>query len=560
MKMKHLLLVAAGIALGVSAYGEEQKPPTPAPEPYIPKAVYCFQQPLQGSSPLCSTIPGNLGPDPALGQQTFGYSGILGELPKSFEKDVQSPFDNFSWQSFVALNWKAGAEKQSPEVGLQADGKRVWQTWSSVAQVFGNSPVQAHCMAPLGMQVFSMGSNGKGTPDAHNEEYIQASTGEPAIDVDGNWTLYERRLNGVEVAYLKNPVSGAAYKLTTQAGQQSFVNAGQTVNFPATTGGTTVGAIEVKSAWRILDPAKHAENATRFYINTVFLKVAPDLVNASGLPTARKHRAKAKASQQVCAKVELGLVAMHIIQKNPNIQSSNLLPQWIWSTFEHVDNAPLVAEACDPAKPSSCQILNDVACVPPGASQKPVLEQGINYSYYDPNNCPDCTNNQAPQPAKKGAQFAWNPKPPYARNYLVDNRFGSQIVRCWKNYALTDELNRQWRKQLASVNSVFQNYMLVGTQWGANVETPTPPPPLPGAAIPLFLSNTVLETYLQTAFPKDPNNQAFNTGSCVMCHSQANLAIKSAAGTGNFSFVLGLAKPLKARRPPIGLPGHDSTL
>ncbi len=53
--------------------------------------------------------------------------------------------------------------------------------------------MQANCHPLLGEQVFSIGSNGDGTAAVRNEEYIQAATGDPAIDVGGNWTIYERR-------------------------------------------------------------------------------------------------------------------------------------------------------------------------------------------------------------------------------------------------------------------------------------------------------------------------------------------------------------------------------
>ena len=83
----------------------------------------------------------------------------------------------------------------------------------------------------------------------------QAATGDPAIDVSGNWTIYERRLNGIEVAYLKAPGGKTSWNLTTQAGQQAFASGGGTVNFPSIDQNATTGAIEIKAAWRVLDPA-----------------------------------------------------------------------------------------------------------------------------------------------------------------------------------------------------------------------------------------------------------------------------------------------------------------
>ncbi len=508
---------------------------------YVPQAVYCATgTPPPNGSPLCSTVPGDIGPDPALGGG-FGYQGFIGVDVTSAKNDVETPFDNLSWQSFVALNWTAGKENQPAEEGLESDGPRVWQTWSTMAQVFGDAPVTAHCAhVPPGLPVFAIGSDGKGHPDGHNEEYIQAATGDPAIDVDGNWTLYERRLNDVEIGYLEAPGGDKSLTLTTISGQKAFMAKGKLVSFPAVgpDPAATTGSIEIKAAWRILDPAQHAENAKRFFITEAFLTVAPDLVAGAD------HR----KGQPICAPVELGLVAMHIIQKNP-VTKNALLPQWFWSTFEHVDNAPLAAQACDPAKPSDCTLYNKVACPATLPAHPP------RYSYFNLAS-PKAPTNQAPTPAKTAPQFSWYPKQPYALKYLSNGRLGTQISRCWKNYVLTDALNAQWRAQLAKVGTVFQNYMLIGTQWGANVEAPPPPPPLPGNAVPMFLSNTVVETYLQTS--NDQKN-VFNNGSCLTCHTQATLA-NSETYRSDFSFAPGLAEKTVLRRPPIGEPGHATEI
>ncbi|HMG21613.1 MAG TPA: hypothetical protein VK607_09865, partial [Kofleriaceae bacterium] len=127
---------------------------------------------------------------------------------------------------------------------------------------------------------------------------------------------------------------------------------------------------------------------------------------------------------------------------------------------------------------------------------------------------------------------------------------GTQISRCWKIYSLTDQLNAQWRDQLHQVGSVFQNYMLVGTQWGASITT-TPDPKLPLGGVATFLSNSVVETYLQTlANPNDP----FGNGSCVTCHLAATLAVGNTSS--NLSFLPGLVTPGLVRRPPMAVPPH----
>ncbi|GMU10081.1 hypothetical protein [Corallococcus caeni] len=513
---------------------------------YVPQAVYCSAAgPQPGGSPLCPVIPGNIGPDPAI-EQTVAYNGIIGQLPTSAKNDPQTPFDNLSWQTFIALNWAQGQQGSPASQGLQGNGLRVWQGWPRVSDVFGNAPVVARCDAPAGMPVFAIGSDGQGNPEAHNEEYIQAATGEPAIDVSGNWTIYERRLNGVEVTYLQAPGGNTGWNLTTQQGQQNLIKGGGTVDFPAVGDqGAATGAIEIKAAWRVLDPAWHAENQKRFYVVTAMLTVAPDLVRASS----------GAASAPICATVDLGLVAMHIMQKNPVTQNA-LKPEWFWTTFEHVDNVPMATQPCDPTSPGTCAAFNQLDC--------PVLQapSGTNYSYFNPQ-ClsPDCKTNQPPT-ASSGGHFYWNPTQPFAKAYQVTANsqgktvtVGTQISRCWSVYPLTQQLNVQWRAQLARVGSVFQNYMLVGTQWGASI-TDTPNPRVPSNAVPSYLSNSVVETYLQTFY--DPKNP-FNTGSCVSCHAAATLAEGNNVPS-NLSFLPGLAQPVVLRRPPVGVAGHEDEI
>jgi hypothetical protein len=531
------------LLMACSGSGSETRtsaPETPGPRPqaagYVPQAKYCVGSPAAGS-PLCPVIPGNIGPDPSL-DHTVAYNGIVGAHPTSAANDVQSPFDNLSWETFVALNWTLGKERQSAKDGLQATGRRVWEGWPRVADVFGNGPVRAQCNVPPGLAVFQIASNGKGQPVAQNEEYIQAATGDPAIDVSGNWTIYERRLNDVEIAYLKAPQGKVSWNLTTAAGQRQLVKDGGTVSFPSLgIPGPQTGAIEIKAAWRVLDPAQRSKNQQSYYLVPAMLTVAPDLVT----------QPPGKAPAPICAQVDLGLVAMHIIQKNPDTQNA-LKPEWFWSTFEHVDNAPLATQACDLTSPADCPLLGQLAC--------PVPANVGGYTYFN-RACPDCQTNQPPTPSESGTQFAWNPIQPFAKGYLTTTKsggqtvtVGTQISRCWKIYSLTDDLNTQWRGQLRLVGSVFQNYMLVGTQWGASI-TSTPDPKVPTDGVPSFLSNTVVETYLQTL--SDPQNP-FATGSCVSCHRSATLAVDSTPS--NLSFLPGLVTPGLVRRAPMHAQAH----
>jgi hypothetical protein len=531
---KALILFAA---LG-SAFVIAPAATPPAPAAYVPQAVYCYQTPSTHGpvlTGLCPNIPGDIGADPELHAHTLGYKGVARGLPTSFDTDVETPFDNYSWQTFVALNWRQGMQNRFAKDGLAGDGPRAWEGWKRISQVFGNSPVTAKCMPLLGEETFSVAAKLDGTNATRNEEYIQAATGKPAIDVNGNWTLYERRVNNVEIAYLKAPGGNKSWDLTTLAGQINFGKATQTVSFPYAKGlNVPNGAMEIKAAWRILDPKNHAANVKRFYTVRALVAVAPALTSNGGQP--------------VCAHVDLGLVAMHIIQRNAPTNGTPLKPQWFWTTFEHVDNAPLAAKPCDITQPAVCsndkKIVNVLDC--PAAK----LLGAPNYSYFNPRYATLKTN-QWPDP-KGDKVYLWNAKPPYAKKYLTsvpDNAVvGTQISRCWGIYPLTQQLNAQWQAKLRAAGSVFANYMLIGTQWGTSIEGGGQAPG-PEDAAPNYLSNSVVETYLQTFWP-GPNggkDAGFNTGSCVSCHSLATLTTPSTL-SADLSFLPSEVNLLLARR------------
>src|SRR5215831_6096789 len=141
-----------------------------APAPYVPQAQYCVTTAAGAAkdSPLCSIIPGNIGPDNGL-NAGLGYKGIIDQTVVSADNDVQSPFDNLSWQTFVALNWAKGKENLPAQAGLQGEGPRVWEGWPRVSEIFGNAPQVGKCNVPPGRTLFAIGSDGNGNPDAHNE-------------------------------------------------------------------------------------------------------------------------------------------------------------------------------------------------------------------------------------------------------------------------------------------------------------------------------------------------------------------------------------------------------
>ncbi len=516
------VISAALLAAPPKTGAQTQSEPTAAAK-YVPQAQLC----ADGKSALCSLLPAYIGPDPRL-KNTVGYNGLYGAPPRQASEDVQTPFDNMAWQMFVALNWAANAVKQP--TGLTAPGPRVWQTYHKVSALFGDSPVRAGCPQALALPKFYIGSDGKGTPAPNNEEYLQASTNLPLIDVNGNWTIFERRVNEIEAKYLAAPNGKPAQTLTTLTGQRLFIAAnpgGADFTSSATTQTGNNGSIEIKASWRILDRNK-GDDPSRYFTQVVFLAVSGDLVSSG---------------RSFCKSVTVGLVGLHILQRNP-VDPNNpaLLPQWIWASFEHADNAPLaqspcnVSDGCGTAKATDW--INKETCGPAAAVSS------VHYSYFKPNQAGLDTNIRPASPGGGKTAFPWSPQQPYAHNGTTPATAMPQATRCWAIYPTTDALNLQWRKALVAQKSVFAYYILVGTQWGGQLEPPTPPNPVPADAVPGMLSNITLETYIQNYTGSDKSLPG--PGSCVSCHAGAPLPADGKT-SANFSFLPLLADPPTAR-------------
>lgn len=472
---------------------------------YVPAPMYCADRAVKT---LCPVVPSFIVPDPML-DVGVGYQGLSNDVT-SAATDVQSPFDNMSWQMFVALNWKVGQGAENPKAGLAGDGPVVWRTYARPEDVFGG-PVP-NCPNPENLPRFYLisKSGGQGSTD---DEFKQA-TGQPLIDVNGNWTLFERRLNDVEVNYIRGN------RLDSLAGQQVFALQGKSVAFPIgdkTTTNGAVGAMEVKSSWRVVSEAEKA----RFYSIRALLDVEGRYVR-DGKP--------------LCATVTLGLTGLHITQNNG--PQGALEPDFIWATFEHQDNVPLADAACDPVD-TLC--FKNIKSSPASPNICPATRAQGTYSFFNAA-CTGAVSNAPPRKMLDQKEFLWDRQPPYAGHYTTQQgatRCGTQATRCWKVYKLTDQLNAQWRAQLAQIGSVFANYTLVGTNWGGNVE-PTPGT-LANGAVPAFLGNSSMETYIQA------NPQV---GNCTGCHTGATLAYeqptqdpkKPKTFPADFSFLLGLAQ------------------
>lgn len=504
----------------------------PANDSSLPAGVPVFC--ADGSSTPCAQVPN------ALLSLNNGYFGLDND---------QAKIDNFSWQMLVALMWPLDANgNPAPSMaGTDANTRRYWETLTSVGELFHASDPGPDCDGSTGRvfryhrgaksdilrQVFRKAQQEGNTGplnavlQSSNREVpanLQA-TGQAVTDRNGNYVVYDVRVNEVEADYV------TSNKLTTIAGQKAFAAANadkiETALSLPLASATSQGAIEVKLAWRILTDS---DDDSRFITHATTLAIPADqTVNG----------------QSACLDVTLGLVGMHVMSK-PTGQINN--NEWLWSTFEHVDNAPLASDAVQPFDGQKV-VTARPSCSAVGGSQTP---SGATWSFYNPD-CAEqdgssCKLNQA----VGSAPFLWKTDgPPYtpAEN-LVGGKYGSQVARCYEIYTPTAELNKEWSTKLASSgDSPLQHYMVVGSQWAATPDFPITNPPawniptVPNSftftLAPVFLTNTTMETFIQTS----------DFGSCMACHYTASVP------TGKFvkPGLLGRAQDLITNRSFIFL-------
>jgi hypothetical protein len=442
-------------------------------------------------------------------------------MPLAFRTTSQVNADCIAWQEFFYLNWAADpANPGQPDpaatvadFGLPNDaGQSVWESFMTADEVF-NPTTQT--TAAVGAATVAGNATGKtagvraatyvktlsrlsmlGDADVNLNGVQQAGSNSWLTDQSGNPVFYEVHINKDEYQFITGNT------LTTFAGQAACggnpgtgggggKDANGGFNLPAGGGkdgtsldyncsgtqqvyGQNLGSIEIKASWRVL-PSDGSLNY-RYKIASATLT----------LPDGSTEKAT------------VGLVGLHIIHKVPGA------PQFIWATFEQIDNDPDAATA--PAEPT----------LPAGA---PSLLK--TYNFYNANCNPStdvvygCVQNttvagQSSLPACAAGIYIPGKCYPYWAPM--------QITRVAPVATSSNTITAHAWAQLPS-GSVFNYYRLIDVQWPS---TPTDVPPQ--ATVPLsrgnivpasatfILANTTMETFLQKTY------------SCIECHQNAAVA------------------------------------
>ena len=446
-------------------------------------------------------------------------SGDVGANPSQVE-DPQKMFDCLSWQTFTSLNWPADPTDRgqpNPNITKVSDpdfltGPRVWETYKETYEVFqpenpdwappsewniAQPPPEGEGCSSDGLPVLSMISKSRSgairTFDVDNE-INQAFAGSfgTLIDQNGNFVRYEVRFNRDEFDYIIDTQSAVTVNLTPAGPPQPVL--------PDNITGKFGGSIEIKAAWReMCTPEWEQRNAKQCFPKVDDLKryyVREVLV----------YRAKEKK----CEQKTMGLIALHIAHK------TFWAPQWVWSTFSHIDNVPSAKDPNPPATP----FFNPerVAQAKDECWKQPFL--------ISPPDCPNVElNRYLPPPS---------PFPPNSEWPKLPN--GQPLP--WPGTDLPNQVTRLAPIQGSGLNAVFAklfdgtpfaNYVLLNTQWPlqgrdskGQINNNNCPENGFGeecfTMIPLELRNPVVETYMSTY---DYQRQQFSNRSCMGCHTES---------------------------------------
>ena len=315
-------------------------------------------------------------------------------IPPDFKgTPLQGSLDLYSWIAFLAVNWPAAQGTCLADTALSIltsapnQVPPVWTTYLQDSDVFvaaGQQPAnwcfataatktlkasaalgkkqraaeRSYRLAHLPPKVLALAkknpevrlflhrnaktANGTalkavtGTPQTPSLPEILQATGDILVDQNGRWTRFTVAMDQDEYNYIMSKT------LWTKAGQQS---AG-TASFPW----TPTGAMEFKSAWKVLGAGD----------------ISSHFVTASAIVYNDDTAAPSPGTNPVT----VGLVGLHITHK------TNLQRRWIWSTFEQVENdtKSFYKQGCDAAQcpPDRPTVANPLTALELNAQGQPL--------------------------------------------------------------------------------------------------------------------------------------------------------------------------------------------
>lgn len=364
---------------------------------------------------------------------------------------------------------------------LMLDNAAGARSWPRADQVYRSSGAPNCTGVPVGgglTTVLALNGLRKTGPV---DRILEAIRG-PLVDQNGRYLQFEIRLNPL----LCQTVSQC--QLYTQKCRDAAAVPAANFRFPAGSS-KAPGVAELKIAWRVLETCNLPDSPPES-------KCKPDdpkqFLTISGVPV-KPYSPKNEGQVEVT----LALVGLHLIQKTPDHH------EFIWSTWEHVSNAPV----CDGSDNKTCQ---DPSKTSSGIS----TVSGWSLAHPPAEKSPPCPAKSSDTPAVPNcANFSYYTAPDVGKGIVDPKQPITQVCRIFPcgdgDQAEIASLNEAMRGKLAG--TVWANYFLVGTLWSSK-----PPAEPLMAAGSVKLANTTMEPYIQGS-RQDPRN-------CFSCHDAEPVA------------------------------------
>jgi hypothetical protein len=405
---------------------------------------------------------------------------------------LQDAADDFSWRSFIGINWPANADGSPDTTAQFGDNERftVLEHWMPSTAIYRENNQEP--------KPWNYKFSGTNEPTIEHGMRLIAKLkkfedenpeNEHLVDQNKNYTYYEVFYNKEAYEYVKKA------KLYNKTGQQSFAK-----TLPSFTEGIKViennKPINIEKTFkRAYLPVGNFKDSTKVVGNQTFIfTINPGAVIAKTAwkvlaPTDDKSRYFITKVKYIGKEeVTLGMVGIHIMHKVAE------MTQWTWSSFAHVDNAPQM-----------------------NADSSVILESGVKYNYFNTANLDKSSYNKLPDATNK-------------------EKIPTQVVSVLPAQKNPIKFNKKYVDLIKKNDpkSVWQYYRLLGTQWAFNEDLFTN-----GSDYqPALLANPVMETFFQA------------NSSCMSCHSNArflmNDPITNSHGL-NADFVWGIANVANKR-------------
>jgi hypothetical protein len=477
-------------------------------------------------------------------------------------------FNCYSWKTFISLFWPAmEGERGVPdtEKSIADAGPLVWETYKQTYEVLQpddadwtledkewNDPQPLPEVCAQALENKGIDPGDVFTINILNETHqAYGSQFNDLVDQNNNIVHYNVRVNRDEFETMKENgyADTGAYNFNGPLGINK-----RTFQMPDNTNGFThKGATEVKSAWKIMctnpEECNQVDDPGRYLTREALIYTPPTQKTVDAFRQTGELPVDTITIPAMCELKQVGLVGFHIAAK------TFWAPQWIWPTFEHIDNVPGNTAQGEPGPLNfsfnnpACGDISILDCLMERPGITPESEMN-NPLLACCNNRMNITNSK-PEPGNSTLM----PTFPAELIPMQVTRIGP-IGQNNPAQASVLELNELFRGLLADEDSPLKNYVMINTQWPLNgrrsgdadvpfaisnllcLEGDNPDDCVEFYPIGLRLRNSVIETYdMAYCEPDDEdignepadctpehvvdNPGEFGSGGCMNCHFSA---------------------------------------